>query len=120
MGTFTAPAQLIDSGALNTSRQAIGDRSIVMLPLAVDSNAGLASSHLSADQGNGEVSVPQSLSKTAAESTRDVDRLLQPAANMKWPPQSIRKASRQRRQMITRMMLPTVTSKASTRMPIHN
>ena len=111
VSTFTVPAQSIDAAAASPSRQAVGDRSIVVLPLAVDSNAGLANGRLAADDGNSEAIVTQSLSKTAAESPRDVDHYFSQLP-MKWPPRPIRKTSRQRRQIIMKMMLPTVTSRA--------
>ena len=73
VSTFAAPAPSSDVAAASPSRQAVGDRSIVVLPLALESNDGLASGRLAADDGYREATVTPSLSKTAAEAPRDVD-----------------------------------------------
>ena len=79
VSTFAAPAQSSDVAAASPFRQAVGDRSIVVLPLALESNVGLASGRLAADDGYREATVTPSLSKTAAEAPR-CRPLLQPAA----------------------------------------
>jgi hypothetical protein len=73
VSTFTAPAQSSDAAAASSSRQTVGDRSIVVLPLALASNDGLASNRWAAGDGNRETTVAQSLSNTAAEASREVD-----------------------------------------------